>query len=252
MKSRFGARYIVGPLALLGIASCTFVLKDDDSQCETNQDCAALGGEFLGYICTPEKVCAKPGTFCETDDQCTAANPGKAVICDQATKSCAPGCTTSQLCQDEKGVGFICNTGTKQCVEGCEDKADGTRTGNQQCEEAKGNKTFVCKNSQCVVGCVDDAQCVAALGKQLSICNPEKVCVEGCRTNAQCVENFNAESTCVKKTNKCVELKSKDCYQVLSAPLQDLKNDDILYMGLFTALPGGSALNTLEGAERTW
>lgn len=248
MKSRNRAQYIVGPLALLGIVSCTLALDDKDTQCEVNEDCTALGGDFLGYICTPEKVCARPGSYCENDEQCASANPGKAVICDPGTRSCVPGCTATQQCQDEKGVGFICDTGTKACVEGCEDKPDGTRSANQQCVEAKGNG-FVCKDKVCVVGCQDDAQCKVALGKELTICNSESVCVDGCRTNAQCVENFNPESTCVKSSNKCFELKSKDCYQVLSAPLPDLKSDDILLMGLVTALTGGTALNNLEGAE---
>jgi hypothetical protein len=76
----------------VALSACSLVSSEDATQCSTDADCAALG--FTGYTCGSGGVCAAPVSTpppgivtpespngCESDDQCVAANGGRAAIC---------------------------------------------------------------------------------------------------------------------------------------------------------------------------
>lgn len=225
MKNSKRIMTFIAPTVLVGLVSCSLVLETETSQCGGDGDCASRGAEFRGYVCNPDKVCVRAADYCETNQQCVEANNGKP---------------------------FICSTETQRCIEGCAPSADGSKTATQQCIDANG-QGFICKDQKCVVGCETDQQCQASNNNDpLFICR-ESVCVQGCRTNAQCIDRNGGEPyTCRQDTNTCVGLLTPECPLILSSPLAatDLKNDDIIYVGLMSNLGGQNSIVAMhEGAE---
>src|SRR5262249_26810488 len=104
----------------------------------------------------------------------------------------------------------------------------------------------------CVIGCENDTQCLTANGP-LNFCGPDGQCKAGCKKNAECIAKNGPNWTCVKETNTCQNLLPSECYQVLSAPANDLSNDDIIFVGYQGAFPPGGTgapnYASLEGAE---
>lgn len=240
------AVYVAGP-------ACSFVLATDTAQCETDVECAARGDDFKGYICTPQKVCAKPGDFCQTDQQCIDINGGKPFLCDPTTSRCKAGCISDQQCIDNnEGKPFLCEPTSKTCQPGC--------STDRQCIDANGGKPFICepKAKQCVPGCNEDQVCTAAAPGTNTVCGPDpanptgpKQCVEGCLSNAQCIDSFGGKHyVCRQDTRKCTSLLiPTECPQVFAgstmpsgagSPADLLKDDNTYLMGLVCS-QGGAA-----------
>lgn len=89
-------RFWVSAACLLGalsIEACSFVVDTSADQCESHADCDALGGAFVGAVCTKDKTCL---AACTTSRACADALGGPA-ICHRDTSKCAP--LLSQDCQ---------------------------------------------------------------------------------------------------------------------------------------------------------
>ena len=221
-----GLTFISIAVGLAAIApGCSLVLATDSVQCETEIDCTGRGPEWNGYVCTPEKVCAKAGDFCQVDQQCIDANGGKPFLCDPATSRCKPGCSSDQ-----------------------------------QCIATNGNKAFICDKTtkQCVAGCNEDAVCTQLNPGQNIVCGPDpnnaagpKQCVEGCLTNSQCIDSFGGKHyVCRQDTRKCTPLLiPTECPQVFAgttmpsgagSPADNLRDDNTYLVGLVCS-QGGAA-----------
>lgn len=87
MVDQRGRRRLVGTLtaglALLA-SGCTAIVFSDGENCESNDDCLALGAGFENAVCTSDKICVDASTV---------------------------GCSTSQECIDDLG------TDTARCIE---------------------------------------------------------------------------------------------------------------------------------------
>lgn len=79
------------PMAMLLFAAscieaCSFIVDTKAEQCESSADCNALGGAFVGAVCSKDKVCL---ASCTTNRACMDAIGGPA-ICHRDTSKCAP------------------------------------------------------------------------------------------------------------------------------------------------------------------
>ncbi|HZO14895.1 MAG TPA: ABC transporter substrate-binding protein [Polyangiaceae bacterium] len=86
---------LCGAIAL-SLAGCSLVLDREPVQCETADDCLALGPDFAGTVCGADKLCVEAGE-CQTNADCTATL-GADSICRKVDHTCAPlfseDCTT--------------------------------------------------------------------------------------------------------------------------------------------------------------
>lgn len=71
----------------LPLSSCSIALNSDRVQCSTTQDCAALGPDFAGLVCSPEQVCVKQAG-CSTNQECITLNNGQPYICLKDSRKC--------------------------------------------------------------------------------------------------------------------------------------------------------------------
>lgn len=174
--------------------------------CREDSDCGAM------------EIC--DGTTCRIGCNTTADCPG-GQICDDTV--CRDGCTGDADCTDP---GEICDDADKVCRAGCRDHADcplekicDTTPGAFVCEAGcdtidKCGAGKLCKNSQCVPGCLDHAWCPAGQICKNEVCTPgclddsacgpgeicdPDVCVPGCKDNSGCA----LEQVCHDK--QCVE-----------------------------------------------
>jgi hypothetical protein len=205
--------------------ACSLVLPTDTAQCSADVDCGVRGPEWKGYVCTPQKVCAKPTDYCETDRQCIDFNAGKPFVCDLSVNKCVIGCTEDKICTDANpGKPFVCDLAAKVCRPGCAD--------DKICTDNNPGKMVVCG--------ADPA-------------NPTgpKQCVDGCQTNSQCIDaNPGKYIVCRQDKRKCVPLTiPTECPQVFAgsampsgagSPVDDLRDDSTYLVGLVCS-QGGAA-----------
>jgi hypothetical protein len=69
------------------LPACEMLVDTSVVQCNTNGDCAALGGAMSRAVCGPQKVCVK-GPECTSNMECTAASQQPS-ICRKSDQKCA-------------------------------------------------------------------------------------------------------------------------------------------------------------------
>jgi hypothetical protein len=77
------AAWSIAVLVAVGMptSACTFLVKADTAQCETDLDCAALGPSFEGTTCGPRKTCIPLDSYCSTNLECISRGGSEAYIC---------------------------------------------------------------------------------------------------------------------------------------------------------------------------
>jgi hypothetical protein len=98
ISTQIGAFGMVLGASWLAMTACS---NSNSTQCSSRADCDALG--FVGYECTAEGLCKLPqfvtpapedggsSSVCNTDEECVAANGGRAAICPQpGAGTCLP------------------------------------------------------------------------------------------------------------------------------------------------------------------
>jgi branched-chain amino acid transport system substrate-binding protein len=75
-------------LACGALAACSFFVDASDTQCKSDGDCTARGGDFVGSTCGPGGVCTKSGPSCTTNQDCINSLNAPA-ICRHPTNVCA-------------------------------------------------------------------------------------------------------------------------------------------------------------------
>jgi hypothetical protein len=84
MKTRL---VLVVAVVVGALPACEMLVDTSVVQCDTNGDCATLGGAMARAVCGPQKVCVK-GPECTTNMECTTASQQPS-ICRKSDQKCA-------------------------------------------------------------------------------------------------------------------------------------------------------------------
>jgi branched-chain amino acid transport system substrate-binding protein len=77
----------LAPLACAALVACSFFVDASDTQCKSDGDCTARGGQFAGSTCGPDGVCAKTAPSCTSNQDCITKLNAPA-ICKRPDATC--------------------------------------------------------------------------------------------------------------------------------------------------------------------
>jgi hypothetical protein len=112
-------------------SSCSVVVNDFKTQCETTQDCIdlaknqPLGADgkpsVVGLICSAQHVCVRGDidSACRNNDECRDAHNGEPYVCRESDNTCQPvdsACSSNLECQDaHDGQPYLCRASDHTC-----------------------------------------------------------------------------------------------------------------------------------------
>src|SRR5262245_43598383 len=78
-------RFILAVACVGALSGCTDLLQFEGDQCQTTDDCRALGPAGANTVCSPDRVCVvQPdggGSTCTTNQECIDRNGGQPFVC---------------------------------------------------------------------------------------------------------------------------------------------------------------------------